>query len=152
MGVKLPLPLGVLIIMHIEGACHCGAISFTAEVDPSRVMVCHCTDCQILSGSPFRAVAPAPIETFKLQGEPRLYIKTAESGTKRIQAFCPACGTPLYSTAVENSKQVVLRLGSLKQRAELTPVLQIWQRSSLSWANNLSNIPGCQQQEGFASN
>jgi hypothetical protein len=25
--------------MHIDGACHCGLISFTAEVDPSRVMV-----------------------------------------------------------------------------------------------------------------
>lgn len=138
--------------MRIEGACHCGAVGSTAEVDLSKVMVCHCTDCQILSGSPFRAVIPAPIETFKLQGEPRLYIKTAESGTKRIQAFCPACGTPLYSTAAENSKQVVLRLGSLKQRAALTPALQIWQRSSLSWVNNLSNIPGCQQQEAFASN
>ncbi len=138
--------------MYVEGGCHCGAISFTAEVDPSRVMVCHCTDCQILSGSPFRAVVPAPIETFTLKGEPRSYIKTAESGIKRIQAFCPVCGTPLYSAATENPKQVVLRLGSLKQRAELTPALQIWQRSSLSWVNNLSNIPGYQQQEAFASN
>ena len=73
--------------MYVEGGCHCGAISFTAEVDPSRVMVCHCTDCQILSGSPFRAVVPAPIETFTLKGEPRSYIKTAESGIKRIRNY-----------------------------------------------------------------
>jgi len=142
-----------MIIMLVEGACHCGAISFTAEVDPSRVVVCHCTDCQTLSGSPFRVSVPAPIETLKLQqGEPKSYIKTANSGIKRIQAFCPVCGTPLYSTATENSKQVFLRLGSLKQRSALTPALQIWQRSSLSWVNNLSTIPGCQQQEAFASN
>lgn len=26
--------------MQIEGACHCGLISFTAEIDASRVMAC----------------------------------------------------------------------------------------------------------------
>lgn len=57
--------------MHIEGACHCGRISFTAEVDPSRVTVCHCTDCQVLSGAPFRAVVPAPIDSFVLRASQR---------------------------------------------------------------------------------
>jgi hypothetical protein len=37
--------------MHTDGSCHCGLISFTAEIDPSRVTVCHCTDCQPLSGT-----------------------------------------------------------------------------------------------------
>ena len=40
--------------MRIDGACHCGKISFAAEIDPARVMVCHCTDCQVLSGGPYR--------------------------------------------------------------------------------------------------
>ena len=36
--------------------------------------------------------------TFKLlKGEPKIYIKTAESGNKRAQAFCPECGTPVES-------------------------------------------------------
>jgi len=49
--------------MRIDGSCHCGAVSFSAEIDPDRVMVCHCTDCQVLLGAPFRAVVAAPIET-----------------------------------------------------------------------------------------
>ena len=63
--------------MQIEGACHCGLISFTAEVDPSRVMVCHYSDCQVLSGAPFRAVVAAPIETLVLRGTPKSYVKVA---------------------------------------------------------------------------
>jgi hypothetical protein len=32
--------------MQIDGACHCGRITFTAEVDPTGVTICHCSDCQ----------------------------------------------------------------------------------------------------------
>ena len=37
--------------MRVHGSCHCGAIKFTGEVDPTQVVVCHCDDCQILSGA-----------------------------------------------------------------------------------------------------
>jgi len=69
--------------LRIDGACHCGSISFTAEIDPSRVMVCHCSDCQLLSGSPFRAIVSASIATFVIRGHPKCYIKTAQSGNRR---------------------------------------------------------------------
>jgi len=52
--------------MKIDGACHCGEITFTAEIDPSRVMICNCTDCQVQSGGPFRLVVLAPIEGFEV--------------------------------------------------------------------------------------
>jgi hypothetical protein len=135
--------------MHVDGACHCGAIRFTAEVDPARVVVCHCTDCQVLSGSPFRVVALAPIESVRMDGAPKHYIKRAESGSRRLQAFCPECGTPLYSSAVDNPRHLGLRLGALRQRAALTPVLQIWKRSSLPWLDGLPSMPGCLQQEAL---
>ena len=73
--------------MHIDGRCHCGAVSFTAEIDPARVVACHCTDCQVLSGSPFRAVAVAPLDTFRLTGAPNAYLQIADSGNRRLQLF-----------------------------------------------------------------
>jgi hypothetical protein len=45
--------------MHIDGACHCGKITYEAEVDPEAVGICHCTDCQTLSGTAFRTVVMA---------------------------------------------------------------------------------------------
>ena len=44
--------------MKVDGACHCGRITFEAEIDPERVRICHCSDCQVLSGSAFRITAP----------------------------------------------------------------------------------------------
>lgn len=40
--------------MKIDGRCHCGYITFEAEADPDKAGICHCTDCQSLSGSAFR--------------------------------------------------------------------------------------------------
>ena len=36
--------------MHVEGGCHCGYIAYEAEVDPETVSICHCTDCQRMTG------------------------------------------------------------------------------------------------------
>ena len=135
--------------MQIEGACHCGSVSFTAEIDRSRVMACHCTDCQVLSGAPFRAVAVALIGTLKVTGVTKSYIKVAQSGNRRAQVFCPECATPLWATAPENATSVVIRLGCVKQRAELKPVVQIWEHSALPWLPVLGGIPSTPEGSGF---
>jgi hypothetical protein len=135
--------------MKVDGACHCGQITYTAEVDPETVVLCHCTDCQRLSGTAFRSVVPAPAAGFKLlTGQPKLYMKTAESGNKRIQAFCPECGTSVYSAAAENTPAYSLRLGALRQRAQLTPKTQIWCRSALTWVMDLGSIKQIPKQPG----
>ena len=84
--------------MKIDGSCHCGRISFEAEIDPATVVICHCTDCQTLSGSAFRVVVPAKEGTFVLlSGEPKVYVKVGESKNRREQTFCADCGTLIYS-------------------------------------------------------
>jgi hypothetical protein len=40
--------------MEIDGGCHCGRVTYQADIDPERVSICHCTDCQALTGSPYR--------------------------------------------------------------------------------------------------
>jgi hypothetical protein len=126
--------------MKIDGACHCGYISYAAEVDPERAGICHCTDCQTLTGTAFRVSVPAPKDAFSLRGEPKIYVKTAESGAKRAQAFCPECGTPIYSSAVDDPQIFNIRVGTARQRAELEPKSQGWCRSALDWVTDLSSI------------
>ena len=46
--------------MKIDGSCYCGYITYEATIDPEQIGICHCTDCQTLSGSPYRASVPAP--------------------------------------------------------------------------------------------
>lgn len=133
--------------MDIDGACHCGRISFTAKVDPQRVSLCHCTDCQAFSSSAFRVGVMAPIEDVKINGSPKRYVKTAESGGRRAQLFCPECGTPVFTLAADNPTTITIRMGAVRQRAQLAPRTQIWQRSAMPWLDQLGAIPGSPEQQ-----
>ncbi|MDP6574054.1 MAG: GFA family protein [Rhodospirillales bacterium] len=134
--------------MKIDGGCHCGYITYEAEIDPERVMICHCTDCQTISGSAFRTFAPTREDTFKLlTGELKIYVKTADSGTKRPQSFCPECGSPIYSSTLgEGPKVHNMRVGTIRQRAALVPRLQIWTRSEQPWLDGLASIGKVEEQ------
>ena len=132
--------------MKIDGHCHCGEITFEAEVDPDALNICHCTDCQTLSGTAFRVNIPASAEHFVLlSGTPKTYIKTAESGNRRLHAFCGNCGTPIYACAVDNPQSYGLRIGAITQRAAFSPKRQGWRRSALHWVDALAAVPATEK-------
>ena len=135
--------------MRITGGCHCGKINYEAVIDLDRVVICHCTDCQSLSGSAFRTVAFSEKDAFSfLTGEPRIYVKTGDSGNKREQTFCSNCGSPLYSTSVgEGPKQYGIRLGTVNQRNQIAPQRQKWFRSSQDWTQALSSLPSVEKEK-----
>jgi hypothetical protein len=84
---------------------------------------------------------PASKENFSLRsGQPKIYIKTAESGAKRAQAFCPECGTSIYSAAPTDPQVFNIRLGTARQRREITPKSQGWCRSAHDWVMDLNSI------------
>ncbi len=134
--------------MKIDGACFCGKISYTADVDPDTATICHCTDCQILSGTAFRMVVPAKKEAFHVKGEPKVYVKTAESGRQRALGFCPDCGTPIYATSATDPQVYSVRVGTSRQRADFTPKMQQWSRSAWDWLGRIPSIPRIEKQRG----
>jgi hypothetical protein len=128
--------------MRIDGSCHCGSITFTGEADPGDVSICHCSDCQTLTGTAFRVSVPVAAKDFHiLSGKPKVYIKTAASGARRRQAFCGECGTPVYASADSEHPTVYgVRVGTLRQRAQLRPTHAVWQRSALPWVPAVAGI------------
>lgn len=130
--------------MRINGQCHCGFVTYEAEVEPDSVSICHCTDCQRLTGSPYRVTAVARRKDVRLTGNaPKLYTKTADNGRRRLQYFCPECGSPLFTTGTgEDASVWGIRWGSINQRAGLRPTRQIWCASAMDWFGELSALPG----------
>lgn len=134
--------------MNVNGRCHCGSITFEAEIDQAKVSLCHCTDCQTLSGSPFRSTAFSANNGFKLlSGQVKIYAKTGSSGAKRQQAFCPECGTTIYATSVPPEPVYGIRTGciDMEQRKQLKPSVQIWTRSSMPWVDHIGGVEKVEQ-------
>ena len=122
--------------MKITGKCHCKEITVEAEIELSSIYACHCTDCQTFAGGPFRVIVTVDKENMITTGKPKEYIKTGDSGNKRIQAFCGNCSTTLYSTSPQRDK-FALRTGFLDQREKLIPKKHIYARSSAKWLKNI---------------
>ena len=128
--------------MDVTGQCHCGAIAYQAVIDPDRIMICHCRDCQRLTGSAFRVTVPvAPQDFTVLRGEPRIYHKIADSGSRRGHAFCGTCGTPVFRLPTDNNPNYSLRIGGLDQSNRLpVPAKQIWTDRRWAWVVRINAI------------
>ncbi|MEI8623869.1 GFA family protein [Pseudoalteromonas sp. B137] len=118
-------------------------LNIKAKSQNNNALVCHCSDCQRMSSGPFRAVIIAePNSVVFTQGEPKEFVKTAQSGNKRAQGFCGTCGTTLYATNEAKADRVYgLRIGAVDQRDQFTPTAQIWAKSTLSWLSGLHEVP-----------
>jgi hypothetical protein len=128
--------------MQVHGSCHCANIRFEADVDPEQTSICHCTDCQNLTGSAFRVSVPAKEGSFRLtSGKPAIYVKTGDNGARRAQAFWPACGSSLYTYAADKPDIYGLRVGCIAERQVLVPTVQKWCRSALRWTENIAAVP-----------
>jgi hypothetical protein len=135
--------------MKIDGRCACGYITVEGEADPDNVSICHCTDCQTGTGAAFRVSVLVPGTSFRMTGEPTRYLKTtADSGTPRIQAFCPRCGSPIYSAPpTDGPRLLFLRVGTINQRDQFVPKLQLWARSQQPWVDELEGVRKVAKQE-----
>jgi hypothetical protein len=133
--------------MNVDGACLCGAITYEAVIDPAKIIVCHCTDCQINGGGAFRWGTLIDNDDFTLlSGEPKFYHKVAESGNHRALAFCGDCGTSLYGTQTDESRTLSLRIGTTRQARDLKPAFQIWHRSAYDWVDHIGSVPAIERQ------
>ena len=106
-------------------------------------MVCHCVDCQVFSGALTEQLFFAKVKTLKLKvkvGRKSTSRTTAESGNKRIQAFCGECGSHLYGCDLDRNGYNV-RIGCLDQRDSLSPVKHIFGTSAQKWVHNLDGCP-----------
>jgi hypothetical protein len=76
-----------------------------------------------------------------LAGEPRIYVKRGDAGSRRAQAFCPDCGSPLYTYDADRpGVDLGLRVGCIDERKALLPRSQKWCRSALRWTQNLESL------------
>lgn len=129
--------------MQVDGSCLCGAVTYTAEVDPDRAAICHCHDCQVNAGTAFGLVVGVIDSQFTLlTGRLQGYDKVAESGRVRTLSFCPICATRIHARTEGDADAFIgLRLGTVTQRAQISPKVQAWCQSALPWVENLALIP-----------
>ncbi|MEJ2021243.1 MAG: GFA family protein [Maritimibacter sp.] len=123
------------------GGCACGEIRFEVTEDFLGSGACHCTDCQKLSGGGANYVALAQKGSVKLlQGEPKRFQKPGASGGIVARAFCPSCGTPLWSEPA-HEPFIPVKVGALDDSSDLAPQMDIYVSSAPAWHSLTEGAP-----------
>ncbi|MEC8003698.1 MAG: GFA family protein, partial [Pseudomonadota bacterium] len=120
--------------MNIDGACHCGKITWKAVANPDMVAICYCTDCQTFGSSAFQYTARIKRDDFELtSGQLKEHGKLADSGNERYYSFCGDCGSGIHTSNIDGRGLLSVRLGGCHQKDQLPPKLQIWCCSAPAW-------------------
>jgi hypothetical protein len=120
----------------ITGHCLCGAVSYTVDAQPIVSGVCHCTDCQRQTGSPFTVFVGVPEAAFEISGESLSSYTTVGSdhGGETERFFCTACGSPVYSLSPQAPGIMLLKAGSIDDSSWLEPAMELYLDSALPWS------------------
>lgn len=103
--------------MTAKGRCYCGAVRFEVRGGASRVMQCHCRECQYISGGNPNVVAIVAAPDFEFaQGAPKSYTRT-DLEAPVTREFCAECGTHLLTRSPRMPNAVIIKLGTLDDPA-----------------------------------
>jgi hypothetical protein len=76
--------------MHRTGKCLCGAVTFTADIEP-KIDACHCSMCRHWTGG---VMLTTIAKDLRFAGEDAITIYKSSEWAER--AFCSRCGSSLF--------------------------------------------------------
>jgi hypothetical protein len=119
--------------MVMTAACACGALRFRADGEPLVEGLCHCRDCQRLSGAGHVGFIAFPEGATSVEGETRAYSRTGSSGKTATRYACTRCGGMLLGRAEIMPGVINLYAGALDDTAQFKPRIAIFTRSRPPW-------------------
>ena len=124
---------------RINGSCLCGAVTFEMDDEFKTYNLCHCAQCQKISGSAHVSnLFTAPDNINWLSGEDM--IKSYDVDGRSIRnAFCGQCGSNV--PYVTHSKRFLLvPAGSLDDKPSIKPQQAIFWHERMDWYDEIGGI------------
>jgi hypothetical protein len=104
------------------GGCACGAIRYEIAAEPIVMNDCQCRDCQHRSGTGHGSYLTFPSRTsVALEGVATYWDVAGDNGNVKTQAFCHACGSPVYLTFSFAPDVFTVHAGSLDDPGRYKP-------------------------------
>ena len=111
------------------GGCFCGAVKYVVSGAPINVRVCHCQDCQRLTGSAFFVRALFPRAAVTIPGQLAEFHSSADLTRK----FCPRYGSQTFAERKRRANTIAITLGSFDNLEGICPSDHIWVSDKQQW-------------------
>lgn len=120
--------------------CRCGQLSVTCTGEPVRVSVCHCFACQQRSGSAFATQARWPDEQIVIEGEVKIWARTADSGHEVTYSFCPDCGSTMAYEIEGWPGVTAVPVGNFSDLDFPAPKFSVYEDRKHAWVEILGGV------------
>ncbi len=134
--------------MERKARCSCGQLRITVKGDPQVVVVCHCTRCQIRTGSVFGVSSYFGDDTVvSIEGNSKTLERTNDAGRKSKRDFCPDCGTTVFWKTYSFPESTGIAVGCFADPTFPAPKASVWNSSKHDWVNLPEDMPCSDTQE-----
>ncbi|MFT6052246.1 MAG: hypothetical protein ACI9B9_001895 [Halioglobus sp.] len=133
------------MIDTLPGSCLCGAVTFEVKDEFTQFHLCHCQQCQKVTGSAHASNAftkPENIQWLSGVDQLKRYDIPGRSFTK---VFCATCGSGLPFMP-QSGKTLIVPVGSLSHPPTLHPQDHIFWSERLPWFEHTTD---CNRHDGF---
>jgi hypothetical protein len=122
------------VSLPYTGGCQCGEIRYEIHAQPLTLYLCHCKECQKQFSSAFGMSLTVGRDAVVItQGQPKAWIRKADSGREVKNLFCGECGTRLFHERTYSRDTINVKAGTLDDTTKLRPVGNVWTRSAQTW-------------------
>ena len=116
------------------GGCACGAIRYDAKSEPIFQNHCQCLDCQSRSGTGHGSYLTfAQRAEVTITGAAATWRTAGDSGTDKVHAFCPTCGSPVYLTFAAMPDLIAVHAASLDDPGRFNPQVVTYNVRGHAW-------------------
>ncbi|MGE0045447.1 MAG: GFA family protein [Hyphomonadaceae bacterium] len=127
--------------MAMTGGCNCGMVRYTTEASPMFAGQCYCEDCRRTSGAVRSAIVAVPEPAVEFTGEVKRFTKASDHESEITRAFCPNCGSSLYSMSSNMPGVMMLKIGSLDDVEAVQPAIVVYASRAPSWDPPPAGMP-----------
>lgn len=116
----------------LKASCQCGSLTVSSREGADFSVVCNCRACQGRTGSVFGVGAYLRRSGVTIEGASTTFERTAESGRRVVQHFCPKCGTTLFWELEMRPDHLGVAYSCITPTPPL-PARTIWMQEAHPW-------------------
>lgn len=117
----------------VEGGCLCGAIRYRLDGPIRFVSQCCCKDCQKATGTGHTTIIGIDKSQLRVEGTPKTFTNSGESGGDVTRHFCGNCGGRLYTSGTLPGDVIMVQAGSLDDPNRIEPQSVIYTKDATRW-------------------
>lgn len=128
-------------MLPLQGGCFCKKVRYKISDKIIKTGVCHCRECQHLTGGGFYPFVVIKCESITISGDLREFSRLGASGQLVHCGFCPHCGSTLFGRPEVWPHIRTVSASSLDEYKNFKPSMHVWVEEAQPWITLDHNIP-----------